>query len=129
MTTEISYLLPGTRIERITGEKHWAVGVATIAPVSDEETIVHQYTYWSLPWVGPARHVLRYLIKHFLTEDRKYALLQREGLKQQQPFMHIGDSDAQIQWFQKLRHAWLQSGSGHMPFVNPLREETLRFNS
>ncbi|MDB6072541.1 MAG: aromatic ring-hydroxylating dioxygenase subunit alpha [Verrucomicrobiaceae bacterium] len=129
VTTEITYLLPGTRIEHIAGDKHWLISVATVSPISDEETIVHQSTYWSFPWMSPAKGLLRYLIKHFLTEDREYAAKQREGLAFQQPFISMGDADAQIQWFQRLRQAWLQSGSGHQPFVNPLVEETLRFNS
>lgn len=129
VTTEITYLLPGTRIEHIAGDRHWAISVATVSPVSDEETIVQQTMYWSFPWMSPAKGLLRYLIRHFLTEDRKYAIRQKEGLAHQQPFMFIGDADAQIQWFQRLRQAWLQSDSGRQPFVNPLVEETLRFNS
>ncbi len=128
-TTEISYILPGTRIEHIKGEKHWVISVATIQPVSDEETIIHQVAYWSFPWLSPFKSLLRYLILHFLTEDRKYALMQREGLAQGQPFIHVGDADTQIHWFQQLRQAWLQSDSGAQAFVNPLKPATLRFNS
>jgi hypothetical protein len=49
VTTEITYLLPGVRIEHIQGEKYYAVGIATIAPVSDGETIIHQAFYWNFP--------------------------------------------------------------------------------
>jgi phenylpropionate dioxygenase-like ring-hydroxylating dioxygenase large terminal subunit len=130
VTTEIIYSLPGTRVETIRGEKHWAVSMATITPISDTETIMQQAMYWSFPWmVGPAKWLIRYLIKHFLTEDRTYGFMQRPGLEENQPFMLIGDSDAQIQWFQRLRQAWLQSGSGTLPFVNPLTPQTLRFKS
>lgn len=128
-TTEISYLLPGTRIEVIQGEKHSAISVATIAPISDQETVIHQAMYWTFPYLWPIRGLVRYLIHHFLSEDREYARQQLEGLQQQQPFMLIGDGDAQIRWFQQLRKAWLQSDADATPFVNPLKPETLRFRS
>jgi phenylpropionate dioxygenase-like ring-hydroxylating dioxygenase large terminal subunit len=128
-TTEIVYSLPGTRIESIRGDKHWAISLATITPISDEETIMQQTMYWSFPWMGPAKGLIRYLIKHFLTEDRHYGFMQRPGLAANQPFMLIGDADVQIQWFQRLRQAWLQSDNGNLPFVNPISPQTLRFKS
>ena len=129
VTTEITYLLPGVRIEHIQGEKYYAVGIATIAPVSDGETIIHQAFYWNFPYLGPVKGLLRYLIRHFLTEDRTYAFLQLEGLKQNQPFMLMGDADEQIRWFQQLRRAWLEGESLPDGFVNPLKEATLHFRS
>jgi hypothetical protein len=56
-TTGIQYLLPGTRIERVLGEKYWAVSVATIAATTDEETVVHQAFYWNFPYLTPIRGV------------------------------------------------------------------------
>lgn len=129
VTTEITYLLPGVRIEHIQGEKYYAIGIATIAPVNDGETIIHQAFYWNFPYLGPVKGLLRFLIRHFLTEDRAYAFLQREGMQQNQPFMLMGDSDKQIQWFQRLRRAWLGGNSLPESFVNPLKAETLHFRS
>lgn len=128
-TTEISYLLPGTRIESIQGEKHCAVSLATIAPAGENETIIHQAMYWTFPYLGPFRGLVRHFIHHFLDEDREYALWQKEGLQYQRPFMLVGDADAQIRWFQRLRSAWLKAEAEKMPFENPLKPETLRFRS
>ena len=128
-TTGIQYLLPGTRIEHVQGEKHWAISVATIAPITDEETVVHQAFYWTFPYLAPFKGVIRYLIDHFLNEDRVYAIKQREGLNEQVPFMLIGDADAQIQWFQRLRQAWLYADAEGIPFKNPLTSQTLNFRS
>lgn len=129
VTTEITYLLPGTRIEHIQGEKYYAIGIATVAPIDDGETVIHQAFYWNFPYLGPFKRILRYLILHFLTEDRKYAFLQQEGMAENRPFMLMGDADAQIQWYQRLRQAWLQADSNPAAFVNPLQEQTLRFRS
>jgi len=128
-TTGIQYLLPGTRIERVEGEKYWAVSVATIASTTDEETVVHQAFYWNFPYLSPIKGLIRYLINHFLHEDRIYAIKQREGLAAQVPFMLIGDADAQIRWFQELRQAWLYAEAEGIPFKNPLTAQTLRFRS
>jgi phenylpropionate dioxygenase-like ring-hydroxylating dioxygenase large terminal subunit len=128
-TTGIQYILPGTRIEHVQGDKHWAISVATIGPITDEETVVHQSFYWTFPYLNPFKGLIRYLIDHFLNEDRIYGLKQREGLEQQVPFMLIGDADAQIQWFQRLRQAWLYAEAENVPFQNPLTAQTLKFRS
>jgi phenylpropionate dioxygenase-like ring-hydroxylating dioxygenase large terminal subunit len=128
-TTGIHYLLPGTRIERVRGEKYWAVSVATIASITDEETVVHQAFYWNFPYLTPIKGLIRRLINHFLNEDRTYAIKQREGLAAQVPFMLIGDADAQLRWFQELRQAWLYAEAEGISFENPLTAQTLRFRS
>ncbi len=126
-TTEIHYQLPGSRTEFIQGERHCAVSLATVAPVSSDETVIHQALYWTFPYLWPLKGVLRSLVRHFLNEDRVYAHMQREGLAANRPFMLMGDADTQIQWFQQLRKAWLESEASGVPFVNPLSPRTLHF--
>ena len=54
VTTDISYRLPGLRIEHIRGNRHTAVGLTAITPLSEQETEVHQYLYWTLSWLNSA---------------------------------------------------------------------------
>ena len=57
--TEISYKLPGLRIEEVHGDKHAVVGLTAITPVNDEESEVYQF-FWATPgWVKWAKHVRR----------------------------------------------------------------------
>ena len=104
------------------------VDLRSLRPL-DEETVVHQAFYWNFPYLTPIKGVIRYLINHFLHEDRVYAIKQREGLEAQVPFMLIGDADAQIRWFQSLRQAWLYAEAEGIPFENPITAQTLRFRS
>ena len=53
VTTEISYRLPGLRIEEIRGDKHSVVGLTAITPVTDEATEVHQMFWTTHGWVKP----------------------------------------------------------------------------
>ena len=51
--TEISYQLPGLRIEEVHGDRHAVVGLTAITPITDEATEVHQI-FWASPrWVAP----------------------------------------------------------------------------
>ena len=50
--TEISYQLPGLRIEEIHGDRHTVVGLTAITPITDETTEVYQIFWASLRWAG-----------------------------------------------------------------------------
>jgi phenylpropionate dioxygenase-like ring-hydroxylating dioxygenase large terminal subunit len=129
VTTEITYELPGRRIEHISGDKHSAVSLLLVTPISEKETEVHQSLYWTFPYFAPLRPIFRFLIHRFLDQDRHYAELQRSGLDFHPPMMLLGDGDAQALWFQRLKMAWLQSEAENRPFENPLAPQTLTFRS
>ena len=53
VSTEITYRLPGLRIEEVRGDKHAVVGLTAITPITDEATEVHQM-FWTTPgWAKP----------------------------------------------------------------------------
>jgi phenylpropionate dioxygenase-like ring-hydroxylating dioxygenase large terminal subunit len=128
-TTEIITELPGRRIEHICGEKHSAVSLLLLTPISEEETEVHQSLYWTFTYLEPVRPIFHFLIRRFLNQDRHYALLQQEGLKHRPSMMLLGDGDAQALWFQRIKQTWLQAMADNKPFENPILPQTLRFRS
>lgn len=129
VTTEISYRLPGMRIEAIQGDKHNAVSLLITTPLTAKETEVHQCLYWTLDWLSPLRPVFRYLVHGFLDQDRAAAVLQGEGLAFDPSFMLLGDADAQARWFFALKKEWQQATEERREFRNPVEAATLRWRT
>ena len=129
VTTEITYSLPGLRIESICGERHKAVGLTAITPVSANETEVHQSLYWTMPWLAPLTPLARRLAAAFLAQDRDVVARQQEGLADDPTLMLIDDADTQAKWFARLKREWLRAEAEGRPFENPVRARTLRWHS
>jgi phenylpropionate dioxygenase-like ring-hydroxylating dioxygenase large terminal subunit len=127
--TEISYRLPGLRIEEIHGDRHAVVGLTAITPVTDEATEVYQL-FWVTPrWLAPFRPLMRLLMNIFLDQDRRVVVLQREGLVHEPKLMLINDADTQARWWMRIKSEWTEAQAEGRPFVNPLKPMTLRWRS
>lgn len=129
VTTEITYRLPGLRIEHIQGDRHSAVGLTAITPLSERETEVHQCLYWTVPWLGPVTPVLRRLARTFLDQDRAVVVRQQEGLRDDPSLMLIDDADTQAKWYARLKREWLRAAAEGRAFENPITARTLRWRS
>lgn len=129
VTTEITYVLPGVRIEHIRGDRHSAVSLTAVTPLSGTETEVHQCLYWTMPWMGIFTPVVRRLAETFLGQDRDVVVQQQRGLHFDPSLMLIDDADTQAKWYFKLKREYLASASEGRPFVNPVTPKTLRWRS
>lgn len=129
VSTEITYRLPGLRIEEIRGDRHSVVGLTAITPVNDEETEVWQM-FWATPaWIGWLAPLMQRLMTTFLDQDRVVVVRQREGLASAPKLMLINDADTQARWWMRLKDEWIAAGKEGRPFVNPLKPMTLRWRS
>jgi phenylpropionate dioxygenase-like ring-hydroxylating dioxygenase large terminal subunit len=127
--TEISYKLPGLRIEEVHGDRHAVVGLTAITPITDEATEVHQI-FWASPgWVAPLAPLLKPFMHTFLDQDRQVVVKQREGLVHRPRLMLINDADTQARWWMRVKDEWIAAQSEGRPFVNPLEPKTLRWRS
>ena len=74
--TEISYQLPGLRIEEMHGDRHAVVGLTAITPITDETTEVHQI-FWASPgWAAMRlRRSSQLFMRIFLDQDRQVVVL------------------------------------------------------
>jgi phenylpropionate dioxygenase-like ring-hydroxylating dioxygenase large terminal subunit len=127
--TEISYRLPGLRIEEVHGDRHAVVGLTAITPITDEQTEVHQI-FWASPrWVAALSPLLKIFIRIFLDQDRQVVVRQREGLVHRPRLMLINDADTQARWWMRVKDEWLAAQAQGRPFVNPLEPKTLRWRS
>ena len=129
MTTEISFRLPGIRIEHVKAGKHVLCGLTTVTPIDPETTEVTHSIYWTQPWLTPLRPLLRPFARRFLGQDRDIVIKQQEGLEHDPKLMLINDADTQAKWYFSLKRAWQKSRATGEPFANPVPETTLRWRS
>lgn len=132
VSTEITFELPGTRFENIAGtvlgRRIDVVGLTTCTPIDERTTQVTQTFYWPA-WLGFIKPFFWALGPTFLGDDRRMVELQREGLKFDPRLMLIQDADMPAMWYHRLKKAWADSTATGAPFVNPLKEATLRWRS
>jgi phenylpropionate dioxygenase-like ring-hydroxylating dioxygenase large terminal subunit len=129
VTTEITYRLPGIRIEHIQGDRHTVVGLTAITPLNEKESEVHQCLYWTLPWLGLFTPLVRRLAWAFLMQDREVVVQQQEGLSYDPNLMLINDADTQARWYYQLKQEWQRARAENRPFANPIQPRTLRWRS
>lgn len=128
-STEITYRLPGLRVENIRGAKRQATGLTAITPVNEGETEVHQFFWTSAPWLSAFKPVLQHLMWVFVDQDRRVVVQQREGLIHNPKLMLINDADTQARWWMRVKDAYLKAQADGKPFENPLQPMTLRWRS
>ena len=129
LTTEISFQLPGIRIEHIKAGRNEVIGLTTCTPLNDTETEVTQTFFWNLGWIAPFKPIAQHVARIFLGQDRHIVTLQMQGLKFNPRMMLIQDADTPAIWYFRLKREWLEAGSAKRGFVNPVKEATLRWRS
>lgn len=128
-TTEITFRLPGVRIEHIRVGERAVVGLTAATPIDHRSTELHHVIYWTIPWLSALRPALRPFARAFLRQDRDIMVKQQDGLAHDPSLMLINDADMQARWYFKLKRAWQTSRATGCPFENPVRETTLRWRS
>ncbi|HEY5347987.1 MAG TPA: aromatic ring-hydroxylating dioxygenase subunit alpha [Rhizomicrobium sp.] len=132
VTTEITFELPSTRFENISGRLFGRafkiVGLTVCTPRDADTTDIIQIFYWPA-WLGFIRPFFWALGPTFIGDDRKIVELQREGLKFNPSLMLIQDSDMPAIWYHRIKKAWAESVEKGTVFVNPVQERVLRWKS
>ena len=118
MTTEISFRLPGIRIEHVEAGRNALVGLTAVTPTMTETTITRQLMHWTMPWLS----ALRPFVRKFLRQDRDIVLKQQRSLSHDPTLLLINGADVQAKWYYRLEKADAQSLKSGEPFENPLRE-------
>ncbi len=132
VSTEITFELPSTRFENISGtvfgRSFDVSGLTVCTPIDSETTQVTQIFYWP-GWMHFIKPFFMAIGPTFLSDDRKIVELQKEGLKFDPPLMLIQDSDVPAMWYHRLKKAWAESVTNGTAFENPVKERTLRWRS
>jgi phenylpropionate dioxygenase-like ring-hydroxylating dioxygenase large terminal subunit len=126
---EISFQLPGVRIEQIVTTTNRVANLTAITPISDTETEVTTLFYTTLPWVAPLMPILTPFIRTFLNQDREMVVKQQIGLQYDPPLMLIKDADTQAKWYFQLRSEYARAIAQQREFINPVKSQVLRWRS
>ncbi len=126
---EISFQLPGVRVERIITNKNYVCNLTVITPISETETEVTTMFYTTLAWVKPFVPLFLPFVRTFLGQDRDMVVKQQIGLQYDPPLMLIRDADTQAKWYYQLRSEFIKSGTEHREFVNPVKSQVLHWRS
>lgn len=127
--TEISFHLPGVRIEHIAAGDHRVVNLTTVTPLDATRTEITNSFYWTFGWANLARPVLRRFVRRFLGQDRDVVVKQQQGLRHNPTLMLIKDADTQARWYYQLKNEYQRAREEGRPFVNPVKDVVLRWRS
>ena len=130
ISTEISFQLPGVRIEHIQAGRHTVCALTTLTPLEASVTEIHQFFYWTLPgWATIFKPLAKPFARAFLNQDYAVIVKQQEGLKENPQLMLINDADTQAKWYHQLKKEFKLSQAENRPFEHPLSETVLRWRS
>lgn len=125
--TEISFQLPGIRIEELRAGESIITNLTAVTPLSETETEVNFIAYWNVPWLGALVPFLRPFAKAFLNQDRRVVVQQQIGLKHDPPLMLINDADTQAKWYYQIKNEFFRAVAEGRKFENPIKERILKW--
>ncbi len=127
--TEISFRLPGVRIEHIRAGRHTVCGLTAVTPLREGETEVNHALYWTMSWLTPLSPLFRPFARTFLGQDRTVVEAQQIGLAWEPELMLINDADTQAKWYYQLKQEFAAAQAEGRPFQNPVTARTLHWRS
>ncbi|HEY9656957.1 MAG TPA: hypothetical protein V6C65_00730, partial [Allocoleopsis sp.] len=126
---EIAFQLPGVRIEQVVSDRNIVCNLTAITPITETETEVTTLLYTTMPWFKPLTPILVPFIRTFLNQDRDMVVKQQIGLQYEPNLMLIKDSDTQAYWYYQLKAEYAKATEAGRSFVNPVKEQVLRWRS
>jgi phenylpropionate dioxygenase-like ring-hydroxylating dioxygenase large terminal subunit len=130
ISTEISFQLPGVRLEHIQAGKYTICALTTLTPIDDTHTEIHQFFYWRLPvWAKMLKPVFRRFARTFLHQDLDVIVKQQDGLKEDPQLILINDADTQAKWYYQLKKEYIAAQKEARPFDHPIPETVLKWRS
>lgn len=127
--TEISFQLPGVRIEHIRVGKHVVCNLTCVTPINETETEITHSIYTTIGWLRIFSPLVRIFARHFLNQDKSVVVMQQAGLKYEKNLMLIRDADTQARWYQQLKNEFARAQEEERSFMNPVKETILRWRS
>jgi len=127
--TEIAFRLPSVRLERIWAGRYAVANLTALTPVDDRTTEVNHCIYWTAPWLGALKPLLRPYVRAFLGQDAAVMTRQQQGLAFDPLLSLIDDADTQARWYFRLKQEYRRAREEDRAFVNPVRARMLRWRS
>ena len=128
-TTQITFQLPGIRIEHIKfGDKN-IFNITTLTPIDAQTTQIRNFFYTPFPWFKALAPVLKRFAYNFLDQDLRIIEKQKLGLQYDPKLMLINDADMQAKWYFRLKYEFYMAHYEQRAFVNPVEETILKWCS
>ena len=128
-TTEITFRIPGTRVEHVKVGNRSFFAVTGLMPLNERQTQIIQMSFWNMPWLSLMKPVIKAFSHAFLWQDIDAVMKQQEGLKYDPSLMLINDADTQAKWYYSLKKEWSESAIEQRSFQNPVKDVTLSWRS
>jgi hypothetical protein len=128
-TTEISFRLPGLRLEHIRIGRHHVCNLTTMMPINEGVTEVTNLLYWTNPLMNILKPAATVFARRFLGQDRDIVALQNEAAGYGPKKMLINDADVPQRWYLRLKKEWRRRQCEGGEFVNPIEAATLRWRT
>lgn len=128
-TTEITFRLPGTRIEHVQVGTRSFYSLTALMPISDHRTQVIQMAFWNISWLSLAKPLVKSFGHTFLGQDLTAVSKQQQGLKYDPTLMLINDADTQAKWYFALKKEWMTHIAEKRVFTNPVSDTVLSWKS
>ncbi len=129
LSTEITFRLPGVRLEHIRAGRHAVCNLTAVTPINERRTLVHNLLYWTQPWLAPMRWLFSPVARAFLDQDRRMLSRQQIGLSHRPPMILVDDADTQAKWYFRLKKEWRRVEAEGGEFRNPVKPTELRWQS
>lgn len=127
--TEITFRLPGVRVEHIRAGRHQVAQVTAVTPIDDTATRISHAIYWTVPWLSALKPFLKRVARRFIDQDRAIVEKQQRGLRHRQPMMLVKDADTLARWYFGLKKEFALAAAEGRDFRNPVAETILRWRS
>lgn len=127
--TEISFQLPGVRIEHTRAGENIVCNMTCVTPISETETEITHSIYATIGWLKIFAPIVRLFAKRFLNQDKSVVVMQQAGLKYEKNLLLIRDADTQARWYNQLKNEFVRSAEEDRPFTNPVKETILKWRS
>jgi phenylpropionate dioxygenase-like ring-hydroxylating dioxygenase large terminal subunit len=128
-TTEITFRLPGTRVEHVqVGQKSF-YSLTALMPLTENRTQVVQMVYWNISWLTFVKPFIKSFGHTFLGQDLDAVTKQQQGLKYDPSLMLINDADTQAKWYYSLKKEWADHLAEGREFKNPVNDTVLSWRS
>ena len=128
LETEITFQLPGYRIECIRGNDKETIALTALTPINEHEVEFTQFLKFPKGhYLNMFKWVLRYLGRGFMAQDVDAFTKQAQGNRDTDKMMYVGEVDQQGKWYFQVKKTYQDAQQNGGAFENPVEEATLHW--
>lgn len=127
--TEVDFLLPGQRIERIRIGERSIINATFATPIDARRTLFTNVLLSDLPQLMPLSPLIRWVGRAFLRQDQRILELAQQGLERKPTMLLLGQADRLAQWYFRLKRDYAAARHEGKAFSNTLVPERLRWRT